>query len=134
MPLKFAAGSSQVQLQSHCVAIAGERRHALAMLKPTPYRPIYLRHWREHRGLTQAELAELTDMSEANVSSIENGNSNWTRKTLHKFAVALECDPLDILTRAPAESENVFTLWAKASPAQRRQFDRLASALLKDGD
>lgn len=102
------------------------------MLKSRARRRFFLREWRKHRGLTLERLAELTDMTYSNVSSIELGRSGYSEQTLERFAKALQCEPVDLLTRAPDDDPELWALWTHAKPAQRRRFNRLAQALLKD--
>lgn len=100
------------------------------MGKGQPRRRIYLKEWREHRGYSQEKLAELTDRTIGNISKIERGLTDFTGTSLREFAIALECDELDILTRPPTEYENLWKLYGRASPEARRQFERMAQALL----
>ena len=56
-----------------------------------------VRVWRQHRGLTIAQLAEKSELSAAYVSQIETGARAGTVETLGKVAAALGVD-LDDLT------------------------------------
>lgn len=47
------------------------------------------RAWREHLGLTQAEVAERADMTQAALSQIESGQHKPRKATLTKLAAAL---------------------------------------------
>ncbi|KAF0216192.1 MAG: helix-turn-helix transcriptional [Geobacteraceae bacterium] len=53
--------------------------------------------WREHRGLTQQELAQRVGISKPYLSQIETGKRQGTVETLSAIARALEV-PLDVLT------------------------------------
>jgi DNA-binding XRE family transcriptional regulator len=53
--------------------------------------------WREHRGLTQQELADRAAISKPYLSQIESGKRQGTVDTLAAIARALEV-PLDVLT------------------------------------
>jgi DNA-binding XRE family transcriptional regulator len=53
--------------------------------------------WREHRGLTQQELAKRTGISKPYLSQIETGKRQGTVETLRAVARALDV-PLDVLT------------------------------------
>ena len=53
--------------------------------------------WREHRGLTQHELARRAGISKPYLSQIETGKRKGTVETLNAVAQALEV-PLDALT------------------------------------
>lgn len=50
---------------------------------------IYLRAWREYRGLTQEQLAEKIDSSSGYLSQIERMTRPGTRKWLRRAAAAL---------------------------------------------
>jgi DNA-binding XRE family transcriptional regulator len=53
--------------------------------------------WREHRGLTQQELATRSGISKAYLSQIETGKRQGTVETISAIARSLEV-PLDVLT------------------------------------
>lgn len=53
--------------------------------------------WREHRGLTQQELAKLAGISKPYLSQIETGKRQGTVETLSALARSLDV-PLDVLT------------------------------------
>ncbi|KAF0220184.1 MAG: helix-turn-helix transcriptional [Geobacteraceae bacterium] len=53
--------------------------------------------WREHRGLTQQELANRARISKPYLSQIETGKRQGTVETLAAIARSLEI-PLDVLT------------------------------------
>ena len=48
-----------------------------------------VRAWREHLGLTQAQVAERADMAQASVARIERGESAPRAATLAKLAAAM---------------------------------------------
>ena len=51
-----------------------------------------IKGYREHRSLTQAELAEAIGSSKAYISQLETGRRNAGRSTLRKLAKALNVD------------------------------------------
>lgn len=53
--------------------------------------------WREHRGLTQQELARRVGISKPYLSQIETGKRQGTVETLSAIARSLDV-PLDVLT------------------------------------
>ena len=53
--------------------------------------------WREHRGLTQQDLAKRVGISKPYLSQIETGKRQGTVETLGAIARALDV-PLDVLT------------------------------------
>lgn len=56
-----------------------------------------IRLWREHRGLTQQELADRAGISKPYLSQIESGKRQGTVETLAAIARALDV-PLEVLT------------------------------------
>jgi DNA-binding XRE family transcriptional regulator len=55
-----------------------------------------LREWRKYRGMTQAELATASGLSQGAIAQIETGKRNPTVETARKFANALNCDIDDL--------------------------------------
>ncbi len=53
--------------------------------------------WREHLGLTQAEVARLAGMKQSSVARIERGGSRPRRATLHRLAAAMGLHPGQLL-------------------------------------
>lgn len=66
-----------------------------------PRRAYFFRAWREHKGLTQEQLAERIDMSVSSISQIETGAQGFTDSTLMAIAEALDCEPGDLLSKDP---------------------------------
>ncbi len=59
---------------------------------------VLLKEVRKTRGLSQNELARLTQMSPQNIQKIEQGEAkSMTFKTLGRFCQALKCQPGDLL-------------------------------------
>lgn len=56
---------------------------------------------REHRGLTQEDLAERTGIDQADISRIERGSANPTERTLARIGDALGVE-LRFVERSPA--------------------------------
>jgi transcriptional regulator with XRE-family HTH domain len=56
----------------------------------------HLRELRNKAGLTQAQLAELTDYSHDQISMIELGNRAPSFELLEALAVALHCHPQEL--------------------------------------
>lgn len=53
--------------------------------------------WRNERGLTQEELAELVSAHYTTINRLENGKQGLTQKWITKLAEALEVHPADLL-------------------------------------
>ena len=56
-----------------------------------------VRVWREHRGLTAAELAAKSEISAAYLSELETGKKTGTVETLRKIAIALNLSLDDLV-------------------------------------
>lgn len=77
------------------VATAKPGRARAAAEKPAPDdgpRQASVRVWREHRGITQDELARRVSLSKSFLSEIENGKKTGSIKTLRAIAEALGID------------------------------------------
>lgn len=97
------------------------------MPKKTPQQRIYLREWREHRHLTQEQLAERIGISRVMVSKIERGLNPYHQAFLEAAAHALMCEPADLLVRDPSKPEAIWTIWDSIPQSVRPQ----AIAILK---
>lgn len=90
--------------------------------KQPPFRPTFIRQWRKHRRLTLEACAERSGMSKGNLSNIETGKTGYNQATLEALAEALQCDPVDLLIRNPADPEGIWTLLERVkTPAERKQ-------------
>ena len=60
-----------------------------------------LREWREKRGLSQTDLAELAGTYQATVSGLETGETQRIEfDLLQRLADALRCKPKDLIGEA----------------------------------
>jgi transcriptional regulator with XRE-family HTH domain len=122
-------------LKLHSVVEGRAVPHPLAMpqkTKPEPQRRrTFIKEWRAFRGMTQEDLAELIDMTPSNLSQLERGRINYTQETLEAAAKALGCSVVDLLSRAPTDSESMFALWEQATPNKRSTFIEIAKTILK---
>jgi transcriptional regulator with XRE-family HTH domain len=96
-------------------------------------RRIFLRQWREYRGLTQEQLAELVGWSVGNVSQLERGLQGYSQEGLEALAEALQCDPGDILTVDPFKNAAIWSVWERANPSEREMIVQLATTVVKNG-
>ena len=64
----------------------------------------YIAEWREHRGLTQEQLAERINMSRSALSKIETSGAPYTQRTLEAIARELGCSPHNLLLPLVDES------------------------------
>lgn len=95
------------------------------------WRRIYLKEWREYRGLTVEALAEKARVSPALISLIENRKSAGSPDTLEKLADALRISVGELLDIKPETGGSVFRTWVR--DADRGRLGRMVDAL-KDTD
>ena len=57
-----------------------------------------LRVWREYRGLSQSQLADLTDTNKSTIISLEAGDRTGQTEILGKIALVMKVDIDDSLT------------------------------------
>lgn len=103
-------------------------------LKHLQRRRHFIREWREHRGLTQEQLAERIGASGATVSRIEKGDAPYTQDALEAIAYALQCEVVDLLIRNPADRDAPWSLFETLKPAQKRQAVEVIKAIKKADD
>lgn len=92
-------------------------------------RRIFLKEWRNYRGLTQEQLAERVGWSVSNVSQLEQGRQGYSQEGLELLAGALNCDPGQILNVDPT-SGDIWSLWETAKPAERNLIINLAKQVV----
>lgn len=71
-------------------------------------RPHFIREWRKHREMTQAELADAIGVATSSISQLERGDQGYSQATLEALAEALGCSPADLLARNPQHLESTF--------------------------
>lgn len=88
---------------------------------------------RKAKGLSQQELADMADMTQAHVSRAENGNDGVTLGALKAIAAALDVSLADLFTegRAPIE-QNLVEAYRRLSPGQQRGWMDMALMLLSE--
>lgn len=91
----------------------------------------FIKEWRKHRGLTMERLADRLEISKATLSRIESGRQPYTQDTLEALAEALSCEPADLIMRDPTAPGAIWSLWDRASPAQRQQIENVVRALVE---
>ena len=101
---------------------------------PRAFRKTLIRNWRKHRNLTLEQMADALDMSASHLSMLERGKRGYTQETLERIAAVLKTDTGSLLTVDPlSEPYSMWTVWAEAKPAQKRQIVEIAKALIKTG-
>jgi len=65
----------------------------------------FIREWRDFRGLTQEELAEMLDTTKASISRIEALKQGYTQDFLEACADALGTHVSVLLSRQPTDAD-----------------------------
>lgn len=94
-------------------------------------RRLYLKEWREYRGLTQEQLAERVGMSVSNVSQLERGLQGYSQDGLEKLAEALQCEPGHLHMVDPSRDDAIWSIWEQAQEGQRREILGFAKGVVK---
>ena len=85
----------------------------------------YLKAWREHRGMTQHQLAGPAGTTKHTVSRIEHGRTGLDDDMLRAFGRVLNCRPGDILNSAPDDASEIQPLWDRLDNASKDLFRQL---------
>ena len=87
---------------------------------------------RKKRGLTQSQLAELTDTSTPQIQRLETGNRRLNMDWLEKISKALECEPAELIApkakQDPVEKE-LLNKFRQMPLHQRHTFLKVADAM-----
>lgn len=98
------------------------------------FRPTYIAQWREYRRLTQEQLSSKLDMTQGNLSMLENGRRGYSQETLERIAEALQTDVASLLTRNPSSGDAIWSIWEHAKPNERQLILDLARTVTKSGN
>jgi transcriptional regulator with XRE-family HTH domain len=96
--------------------------------KPRPRH--FVREWRKHRGMTQEELAAAIDITHGAISQLETGKVAYTQQTIEALAIALSCEPRDLIGRPPGVEWGVDHIMARATADQKRQLHDIALTIV----
>src|ERR1700733_11479422 len=95
------------------------------------FRRTYIAQWRDHRGLTQEQLAGRLEMTQRHLSMLENGKRGYTQETLEAVAHALQTDVASLLMRNPADPDAIWSIWDQAKAAEREKIEEYAGFIVK---
>lgn len=93
----------------------------------------YIREWRKFRELTQDQLAERIGITKSYLSKIETGKKRYDQPFLEAAAVALRCEPADLIIRDPMDPEGIWSVWDSLKPVERAQVVEIAKTLKRTG-
>ena len=74
------------------------------------YKPLFLAQWRTYRNKTQAQLAEATGISVAQISRLENGLRPYTQKFLESAAEYLQAEPAQLINVDPTAEDGIWSI------------------------
>lgn len=95
----------------------------------------YLRAWREHKGMTQEELADKVGTAKGVISLLESEKRPLSSKWLRKLAEALGTTPGRILDIDPNEvSADILNIWDHIPDADRTRAIRVLRSLTGTDD
>jgi len=90
--------------------------------KSTKVSPNNLRAWREYRGLTQDELADLVGTNGSVISLLESGARGLSLKWLVRLAPPLQTTPGMLLDHDPNNLDNsILEIWGHVPDTQKPQ-------------
>lgn len=69
-------------------------------------------------------------MSHSQLSRIERGDQPYNQEMLEALAELYMCDPVDLLIRDPLAKQSIWTIWDRASVAEKAQIEAVATALV----
>lgn len=96
-------------------------------------REFYLREWRIHRGLSQAELARRMGTTSSRISQVEGGSERYNETFLRLAAQELECTPAQLLAGPPSQMSEAADILYKLTPERREDAVRILRALADTG-
>ncbi|MDJ0921076.1 MAG: helix-turn-helix transcriptional regulator [Henriciella sp.] len=90
---------------------------------------LFLAEWREYRALTQDQLSETTGIAKSTISRLENREMPVNERHIYKFADALRCEPIDLLTWNPLSDRPLLNLFQSIPDTKRREARRILQIL-----
>lgn len=97
----------------------------------------FIREWRRHNNLTQAQLAERIEVAVSTISQLESGQQGYSQATLEALAEALNCEPADLIMRRPPSDDDddsqLWSIWEGLEQPQRHQIVEIAKTFRRTG-
>lgn len=104
---------------------------------PKPARkPTFIRAWRKHRDMTQAQVTESLmllhgiELSEAQLSRIETGKQPYAQDLLEALADVLQTGPDSLIMRDP-NNTRFWSIYDTLDPVQRQQISDYAAFITR---
>lgn len=97
--------------------------------------PNFLRAWREHRKMSQQELAEKAETTHQVIGYLERGRTQLSAKWLRKLAPILDTTPGMLLEHHPDElGADIIEIWSRIPERQRARAARVLRELTGTDD
>ncbi len=117
----------------------------MAISTKTPVLKWFTREWREHRGMSQDQVAAFLDTNRGQISKLERGDLRMNDDWIAGIAHALRVEPSDLLHdpahRSPARKQIPLVSWVNAGAFKdvdqalpTDEFPQIEIAGLPDGD
>jgi len=98
-------------------------------------RKFFLKEWREHRGMTQQQLADATGRTKGYISNIERGENRYNEDLLEELAAALECESWELLGKDPSKpakaDSSLALLWEHVPEDNKPQVMEIVKTFAK---
>lgn len=94
----------------------------------------FIKEWRDHRGLSQEQVASRLQISRENYGRIEAGKVPYNQDFLELAAWALNCDVADLLMRDPTDKSapwSILDTLKKADTPTRERILEVAVVMTK---
>ena len=106
--------------------MSGMGTRVTSRLKTPQRRRHFVKEWRKHRGLTQAQLAERIDVAVSTISQLETYKQGYSQATLEALAWALQCEPADLLVRDPSKEDALWSIYDDLDAPAKQQILEIA--------
>lgn len=100
------------------------------------FKKTYIKEWRQHRRLSLRQLAARMEIepgteliSFASLGRIEKGQQPYSQPVLEALAIALNCEPWDLLHNDPGKTGELVEMVRDLTDEQRRQAVAIIRAL-----
>lgn len=89
----------------------------------------YIREWRDHRGLSQEQLAGRVERSQETITRLENLRTDPSLSLLAAIAYALQCETEDLINGPPGYKHKIKEEIEALQPDTQRQALTIIRAL-----